>query len=63
MVKIRVFTYKRKEKIEKIYGDKLVKVRAHLLGAKKKKRERIMGSTNLTSLMERVASLILLVEI
>ena len=61
MVKTRVFTYKRKEKIEKIYGGKLVKVRAHLLGAKKKKR--IMGSTNLTSLMERVASLILLVEI
>ena len=64
MVKTRVFTYKRKEKIEKIYGGKLVKVRAHLLGAKKKKKkERIMGSTNLTSLMERVASLILLVEI
>ena len=39
MVKIRVFTYKRKEKIEKIYGGKLVKVRAHLLGAKKKGRE------------------------
>ena len=63
MVKTRVFTYKRKEKIEKIYGGKLVKVRAHLLGAKKKKKKRIMGSTNLTSLMERVASLILLVEI
>ena len=38
MVKTRVFTYKRKEKIEKIYGGKLVKVRAHLLGAKKKKK-------------------------
>ena len=40
MVKTRVFTYKRKEKIEKIYGGKLVKVRAHLLGAKKKKKKR-----------------------
>jgi len=50
----------------KICGGKLVKVRAHLLEAKKKrkkKRERIMGSTNLSSLMERVTSLILLVEI
>ena len=43
MVKTRVFTYKRKEKIEKIYGGKLVKVRAHLLGAKKKKKKEDYG--------------------